>query len=178
MKVDLFSVPVFIDKVDLDKIVISDAPYEETFLSDVKSTYLHKPQLRPDSYEYLSKVIDNNLRQTGEYKNPTISAVWRNMYTAQDTQEVHIHANSQWSFIIYETVEHSRTVFLNPAWKQVEASMGYFAKTFMPTWRPKLEPGSILLFPSFLEHYVLAGNSGTTIAGNVNLTYVTNDDRL
>jgi hypothetical protein len=90
-------------------------------------------------------------------------------------QEVHIHADAQWSFIIYETVEHSRTVFLNPAWKQIEVQMGYFAPAFPPNWRPKVGPGTMILFPSFLEHYVLAGNNGTTIAGNVNLKYVRND---
>lgn len=172
MKVDLFSTPVFIDKVDLSRIELTETKYEPTFLSDVKSNYLFQPHLHPDSYDYLSQVIEQNLRTTGAYIEPIISGVWRNLYTETDTQEVHIHANSQWSFIIYETVKYSRTVFLNPAWKQIETTMGYNSiKYFQATWRPKLEPGSILIFPSYLEHYVLAGNIGITIAGNVNLKY-------
>jgi hypothetical protein len=173
MKIDLFSIPVFIDKVDLSKIEMSDTGYDETFLSNVNSNYLFKPQLEPHSHDYLVEILEKNLKETGKYIDPRITSIWRNIYEPQNTQEVHIHANSQWSFIIYETVEYSRTVFLSPAWKQIETTMGYEAlPTFSSTWRPKLEAGSILIFPSFLEHYVLAGNIGTTIAGNVNLKYV------
>jgi hypothetical protein len=173
MKVELFSTPVFIDKVDLSRIELTETKYEPTFFSDVKSNYLFQPQLHPDSYDYLSQIIEQNLKETGIYAEPIISGIWRNLYNNNDTQEVHVHANSQWSFIIYETVEYSRTVFLNPAWKQVETTMGYNAiNYFQTTWRPKLEPGSILIFPSYLEHYVLAGNIGSTIAGNVNLKYI------
>lgn len=179
MRVDLFAVPVFVDKVDLTKIIMTDTKYEETFFSDVKSNYLFQPQLHPESYDYLAEVLERNLKETGNYVNPNITAIWRNIYEPLNTQEVHIHADAQWSFIIYETVEHSRTVFLNPAWKQIEVTMGYFAPAFPPNWRPKLEPGSILIFPSFLEHYVLAGNTGSTIAGNVNLKYPKDkNDRL
>lgn len=172
MKIDLFSIPVFIDKVDLSKIEMSETNYDKTFFSDVTSNYLFQPQLEPHSYDYLAEVLERNLKETGKYTDPQITAIWRNVYNQENTQEVHIHADSQWSFIIYETVEYSRTVFLSPAWKQIEVTMGYWAPAFPPNWRPKLEPGSILIFPSFLEHYVLAGNSGSTIAGNVNLKYV------
>jgi hypothetical protein len=176
MKVELFPIPVFFDQVDLTRIKMTDTAYEPTFFSDVKSNYLHQPQLEPTSYDYLAEIIERNLKETGQYIDPQITAIWRNVYNETNTQEVHIHANSQWSFIIYETVEYSRTVFLNPAWKQVETTMGYNAVDYFQTfWRPKLDPGSILIFPSYLEHYVLAGNNGTTIAGNVNLKYVRND---
>jgi hypothetical protein len=178
MKVELFPTPIFLDKVDLSKIIMTDTNYEATFFSDVKSNYLHQPQLEPVSYDYLSQIIERNLKETGAYINPRISAIWRNIYTERDMQEVHIHADSQWSFIIYETVEHSRTVFLNPAWKQIETCMGYFSPSFSANWRPKLEAGSILIFPSYIEHYVLAGNSGSTIAGNVNLTYPRKENNL
>jgi hypothetical protein len=177
MKVELFSTPVFIDKVDLSRIELTETKYEPTFFSDVKSNYLFQPQLHPDSYDYLSQIIERNLKETGQYINPTITAIWRNVYEPQNMQEVHIHADAQWSFIIYETVEHSRTVFLNPAWKQIEVTMGYFAPSFPPNWRPKLEAGSILIFPSYIEHYVLAGNAGSTIAGNVNLQYTQKDNQ-
>ena len=172
MKVNLFSIPIFIDTVDLEKIEISKADYQPTFLSGVKSNYSHQPQVHPNTYDYLASIIDKNLSQTGNYKNPSIMNVWRNLYNNTDTQEVHIHANSQWSFIIYETVEKSRTVFLNPAWKLVEALYGDNVKEFPVSWRPKVDPGTIIIFPSMLEHYVLAGNSGTTIAGNIHLEYV------
>ena len=40
MKVELFSTPVFIDKVDLSRIELTETNYEPTFFSDVKSNYL------------------------------------------------------------------------------------------------------------------------------------------
>jgi hypothetical protein len=175
MKVELFPIPVFFDQVDLTRIKMTDTAYEPTFFSDVKSNYLHQPQLEPTSYDYLAEIIERNLKETGQYIDPQITAIWRNVYNETNMQEVHIHADAQWSFIIYETVEHSRTVFLNPAWKMIEVQMGYFAPTFPPNWRPKVGPGTMILFPSFLEHYVLAGNTGSTIAGNVNLKYVRNE---
>jgi hypothetical protein len=175
MKVELFPIPVFFDQVDLTRIKMTDTAYEPTFFSDVKSNYLHQPQLEPTSYDYLAEIIERNLKETGQYIDPQITAIWRNVYNETNMQEVHIHADAQWSFIIYETVEHSRTVFLNPAWKMIEVQMGYFAPAFPPNWRPKVGPGTMILFPSFLEHYVLAGNTGSTIAGNVNLKYVRND---
>jgi hypothetical protein len=176
MKVELFPIPVFFDQVDLTRIKMTDTVYEPTFFSDVKSNYLHQPQLEPTSYDYLAEIIERNLKETGQYINPQITAIWRNVYNETNMQEVHIHADAQWSFIIYETVAHSRTVFLNPAWKMIEVQMGYFAPAFPPNWRPKVGPGTMILFPSFLEHYVLAGNNGTTIAGNVNLKYVRNEN--
>lgn len=171
MKIDLFSIPVFLDTVELDKIKITQSDYQPTFLSKIKTTYNNKCQLSPMSNDYLCEILDRNLLLTGKIKEAKITAIWRNMYEIYDTQEVHIHSNSQWSFIIYETVEKSRTVFLNPAWKSIEYHFSDDSQTFPVTWRPKVDPGTIIIFPSFLEHYVLKGNQGSTIAGNINLTY-------
>ena len=172
MKTEIFSIPVFFDTVDLSKIVMSDTDYKPTWLSGVKSNYWAGAQLEPNSYDYLAEIIDRNLKETGNYHTADIKGIWRNSYETHDTQEVHIHANSQWSFIIYETVEKSRTVFLNPAWKSIESQFGDMCSVFPVNWRPKVDPGTIIIFPSFLEHYVVAGNKGSTIAGNVHLEYV------
>jgi hypothetical protein len=174
MQVDVFPIPVFIDTVELSKIKLADADFQETFISGVKSNFWSNPRLEPNSYDYLADIINKNLSETGKYVNPMIRSVWRNQYKATDTQEVHIHAKSQWSFIIYETVENSRTVFMNPAWKSIEQSVGDMCPSFSVNWRPKVKPGTIIIFPSFLEHYVMAGNVGTTIAGNIHMEY-TND---
>jgi len=37
-------------------------------------------------------------------------------------------------------------------------------------YTPEVEEGDIIIFPSFVEHYVLSGGTGSTIAGNVFLT--------
>jgi glutathionylspermidine synthase len=172
MRVDPFSIPIFVDTVDLSKIEISETEYHPTFLSEVQSNYGSSPQIHPDTNDYLVDIIDRHLSTTGKFKNAAIMNMWRNVYKKEDTQEVHIHSNSKWSFIIYETVENSRTVFLNPAWKMVETFYSDKTETFPITWRPKVGPGTIIIFPSFIEHYVLAGNEGSTIAGNIWLEYV------
>ena len=40
----------------------------------------------------------------------------------------------------------------------------------------ELKQGSIVIFPSFIEHYVLTGGEGSTIAGNVFLSPPLNND--
>lgn len=171
MKTEIFSIPIFMDRIDVSKIEMSDTDYKPTWLSGVKSNYWSGAQLEPNSYDYLVDIIDRNLQKTGSYTQADIRGIWRNSYETHDTQEVHIHANSQWSFIIYETVEKSRTVFLNPAWKSIESQFGDLCPAFPINWRPKVDPGTIIIFPSFLEHYVVAGNKGSTIAGNIHLEY-------
>ena len=172
MKKELFSIPVFVDKVDLSKIEITQTNYDPTWMAEVKSNYHHDPMMHPDTYDYLAEVIEKNLKETGKYKDPHITNIWRNKYTPKDGQEVHIHAGVQWSFIIYETVEKSRTVFLNPAWKMIDIYYGTDVDIFPFSWKPEVEPGTIIIFPSYLEHYVLPGNEGSTIAGNVALEYI------
>lgn len=171
MRKELFSVPIFIDQVDLSRIEITETGFEPTWNSGTPSNYLYQPEMHPDTFDYLSEIIDKQLRSTGDYINPTINAIWRNDYKETDTQEVHIHAQSQWSFIIYETVKESKTVFLNPAWKTIEVLIGPYCKSLPMNWQPEVSAGTIIIFPSFLEHFVLAGNIGSTIAGNVTLTY-------
>lgn len=172
MKKELFSTPIFIDKVDLSKIEITETPYDPTWLSGVESNYHNNPMMHPDTYDHLAEVIERNLKETGKYKNPRIVNIWRNKYTSKDVQEVHIHAGAQWSFIIYETVERSNTVFLNPSWKMIDIYYGTDVKAFPFNWKPEVKPGTIIIFPSYLEHYVLPGNEGSTIAGNVALEYI------
>jgi len=176
MRVDLFAIPIFIDQVDLTKIEITQTSFDPTWHSNTPSNYLHQPNIHPDTFDYLSSIIDKHLQSTGNYKNPTISAMWRNNYTITDTQEVHIHAKSQWSFIIYETVAESKTVFLNPAWKSIDSQIGPDVNSLPMSWKPEVKAGTMIIFPSFLEHFVLAGNVGTTIAGNVSLEYSNSEE--
>ena len=48
--------------------------------------------------------------------------IWRNKYEKNDWQDIHIHP-SPWSFIIYETVETSKTVFMN-SYKLIQNQIG------------------------------------------------------
>ena len=48
--------------------------------------------------------------------------------------------------------------------------MAMYDAYFNMDYRPELHNGDIIIFPSFVEHYVLSGGTGTTIAGNVFVT--------
>ena len=46
---------------------------------------------------------------------------------------------------------------------------------FQMSFEPKLKKGSIIIFPSYLEHYVRKNTkSGSTISGNIKITAIDN----
>ena len=172
MRTDIFSIPIFTDKVDLDKIDIGDPPTDPTWLSNTPSTFQQEHEISDTTKEHLAEVISRNLV---EYDllgpNPQLGRIWRNKYDVNDWQDIHIHPRAAWSFIIYEQVEETMTVFMNPSFKDIQNNMGQTVPGFPLDYRPKLETGSIIIFPSFLMHYVLPGKKNTTIAGNVYIDY-------
>lgn len=170
MRADLFSVPVFIDTIDLQKINISDEETEPTWLSETPSTFTKEHKISPETYEYLVSVISKNLEHLVG-PNPRFGPIWRNKYKETDWQDIHIHPNSAWSFIIYETVEESKTVFMNPMFKDIQNHLGTNVKEFPLDFRPELKTGDMIIFPSFLEHYVRPGSVGATISGNIYMDY-------
>jgi|TARA_B100001996_G_scaffold346_1_gene363 hypothetical protein len=171
MRNDFFSVPFFTDKVDLEKITVIDESQQPTFRAGLMTSLRTNKQVSNETIEHLSEVISRNIDTLGvKYGSAKIDEIWRNTYTNQDFQDPHIHCYSQWSFIIYEDVDVSRTVFLNPYRFRVESQMAMYDEYFMMDYRPELHKGDIIIFPSFVEHYVLSGGTGTTIAGNVFLS--------
>ena len=173
MKHDFFSVPFFIDKVDLDKIQVIDESLEPTFRSRLKTSLRTNKQVSHETISHISEIVAKNIDTLGvKYGEAKIEEIWRNKYeTPQDFQDPHIHCYSQWSFIIYEDVDVSRTVFLNPYRFRVESQMAMYDGYFNMDYRPELHNGDIIIFPSFLMHMVNAGNEGTTISGNIYMEY-------
>ncbi len=170
MRFDKFSIPFFIDKVDLDQINIIDESQEPTFRAKLMTSYRTNKQVSNGTIAHLGEVISRNIDSIGvPYSEAEIVELWRNTYTNGDFQDPHIHPYTQWSFILYEDVDVSRTVFLNPYRHRVETQMAMYDGYFGTDWRPELHTGDIIIFPSFVEHYVLNGGTGTTIAGNVSL---------
>ena len=165
----IFPAPFFIEPIDLDKISFQDDGVEfgPTFLSDIP-TSLGKDLLTDETYEYLHGVIGECI---GQFSNDPfwIGQAWRNRYTKTDWQDPHIHSGAQWSFIIYNSVEHSRTVFMNPARKVIMNQWGMYADTIPMDFVPNIPAGHIIIFPSWIEHFAMSGNEGETIAGNVYL---------
>tara|TARA_R100001443_G_C3335758_1_gene173372 strand:- start:70 stop:1215 length:1146 start_codon:yes stop_codon:yes gene_type:complete len=156
VKRDLFSVPVFELKVDLDKLILPSAE-----VAPIPDTTL----------QYLSSLVSSALNTLQDkFDTLEFDMIWRNNYkTKSDYQGYHIHAKTHWSFIIYESVECSRTVFCNPSHKEVQNQSLYESSLDMPlTYHADyFKSGDMILFPSWLAHHVPAGNLGTTISGNI-----------
>jgi len=173
----IFSIPIFEDKVDLDIFKIEDEPEEDlqpTWDSGVKTTFNTKLELTPAVWEHLGEIIGRNLGPLGLMGNdPNIGHVWRNRYGEHDYQDPHIHPNSQWSFIVYETVEKSRTSFFNPSMGLIQNQLGTCHGAFPLDYKPDLKKGDIIIFPSFVMHSVNSGQVGTTVAGNIYMKYLT-----
>jgi len=170
MRYDIFSTPVFIDTVDLTKIDISDEPTEPTWLSETPSTFTKEHKIAPATFEYLVEIITENL-QNLVGPNPRFGPIWRNKYKEHDWQDIHIHPNSAWSFIIYETVKESKTVFMNPLFRDIQNHLGTNVEGFPLDFRPELTAGDMIIFPSYLEHFVRPGSIGSTISGNIYMDY-------
>ncbi len=175
----IFAIPIFEDKVDLDIFKIAEEPPEDlqpTWDSGVKTTFNTKLELTQPVWEHLGEIIGRNLGPVGLMGNePNIGHVWRNRYGEHDYQDPHIHPNSQWSFIVYETVERSRTCFFNPSMGMIQNQLGNCHGAFPLDYKPDLKKGDIIIFPSFLMHSVNSGQVGTTISGNIYMKYLTPD---
>jgi len=173
MKKELFGIPIFEDEVDLEKIVLPDADLENTWDSGTPTTFGTQKvdDVPQETWKYLSQVVERNLYY-GECMgaNPRFGHIWKNVYSKHDYQDVHIHPNCQWSFVIYVDT-YSKTSFLNPSMKDIQNQIGNQVIQFPLDYKPDLGPGSIIIFPSFLMHMVNSGNEGTTISGNVYMEY-------
>jgi len=171
MKQLIFSIPIFTDKVDLDLISkISDEATHPSWLAQVPTTIGEDHNIPDETMDHLIGVIARNLKDLVG-PNPRLEGLWRTKYQAHDWQDLHIHPRSSWSFIIYESVPESKTVFMNPSYKDIQNHMGCNVPEFPLDYRPQLETGSIIIFPSFLQHFVCPGNIGSTIAGNISMDY-------
>ena len=168
-KINAFATPFYIIPVDLEKIVV---PYQEkdfqpTFESGMLTT-LRKQSVPDSTYAYLRTVIEPAIRDSGDpWVSMKFMDLWRNRYTKTDYQSSHIHPHMHWSFIIYEDVR-SQTVFENPATHLIQNQCTSRSADRL-VFRPKIEAGNMILFPSWISHMVLPGNEGHTMAGNIRL---------
>lgn len=174
MKLDLFSIPIFIDNIDSSKINLKNKNFEKTWDSQTTSSFNFNNTLDKESANYLLKVIDQSLSEhfyTARQIN--LFNVWENQYFENDFQEKHKHPHSHFSFIIYKNVEEGKTIFFNPAIDLLESyyQPHVFKQTnfFQLDFLPKCRNNQIVIFPSFLEHMVQKINNSVTISGNLKI---------
>ena len=159
--------------MDFSKIHIESDTYRTTWDSEVKTSFGTHHRISDETWQHLNEVVSRNINQIPcSYENARIDGIWRNVYTKTDYQDPHIHPHSQWSFIIYETVPKSKTMFFNPSMKDIQNQIsGGGIPDFLLDYKPNLDAGSIIIFPSFLMHMVSHGAEGSTISCIVYLDY-------
>jgi hypothetical protein len=168
MKKSIFDIVIFEIKVDLSRIDVPDAPYKKSWESGVQTTFSAGLTPPKETLLYLTEKISECFTQLKDpVKGIKFENVWRNKYEKHDYQDYHIHSSSNWSFVIYESVEISRTQFINPNMTAILNQCHNSPKDFPTLYNPKLKQGDMIIFPSWLPHQVASGNIGTTISGNI-----------
>ena len=92
MKLNLFSIPIFIEDIDCSKINIVSKSFEKTWMSETKSSHNFKNDLDNESLKYLYKKIWDLLK--GDFNNNfkiILTNIWENHYIKEDYQELHCH---------------------------------------------------------------------------------------
>jgi hypothetical protein len=169
MKINLFSIPIFIGNIDAEKIMLENENFSQSWLSQTNSSFndCQNIKLNNESGVYLLQNISELLKQ--EIKNSfeiRLKNIWSNKYDKNDYQEEHIHNGSHFSFVIYKNIKESKTVFIS-AWKDL-ISAYELNDLFFTDFHVKCRSNQICVFPSFVRHMVLKNNfSGETIAGNI-----------
>ena len=94
MKVDIFSIPIFIDKIDLEILNFPEQELIPTWDSQTPTSFGngHDSKLSEEGTAHLCEVITKNLAEAGLFgQNPRLGFMWRNKYSETDYQDVHIH---------------------------------------------------------------------------------------
>jgi hypothetical protein len=175
MRLDLFSVPIFIDDIDSSKININNINFEKTWNSQTVSSFNFENSIDKESFNYLFTIIGNSL--SPHFKEPLkiqLLNIWENRYDDNDFQEKHCHPQAHFSFVIYKKVTEGKTIFFNPAINLMESyypAPYFFNKTnfFQVEFMPKCKNNQIVIFPSFIEHMVKKINNSITISGNITI---------
>ena len=193
MKIDLFPIPVYHFKVlnheeikekYLNKIVdaYENNYYDKSELDwhtkNVHTSFGNENQIIekiPESYfELFDKVMP--YRWEGKF------AIWHNVYKKFEYQEIHHHIPSDFSaihFLSFYKSEHTPPVFFDPG--RLPKEKLTYEKICPPnSTHVDVDEGSILIFPSYLEHLVPASSREykqhrVTISINLTLTKVDND---
>lgn len=178
MQINIFSIPIWIGNIDASKIVLDTKELQPTFGSELSTTFHggEGNKITQESIDYLNSIIIRHLNTVFHRKYfINITNIWENYYNQDDFQENHIHSNSDLSFIIYKKIKEARTTFVNPAARLLDA---FYSKCPIKIntlgqehFVPECRENQIVIFPSYLEHFVKKTSNAITIAGNFNITF-------
>ena len=170
VKVDnLFPNLIAIKNLDLSKLKIIGKKFNKTFESEIKTTVQGDTLFDIKSMNYLNihltDLLSHLLKPICLNFVFKLKDIWINKYGKKDYQGSHIHP-ADYSFIIYYKTDKSYTVFNSPVKSILESSTN---KIFNKDYQTKLKQGDIIMFPSYLEHWVKPNSNNITIAGNIKI---------
>ena len=174
MNFDIFPTKIYVGNIDAKKIKIKENKIFNKW-NNVSTSHSENPLdniVEKDSLNYLLKTITGLLDEVILSKYEIrLANIWKNYYKNKDFQETHIHPKSNFSFVIYEKIKESQTIFYAPNHFLIQSIFDN-PSLYPQTFKPNLTKNQIIIFPSFLEHSVEQNNNSITIAGNFNFRYV------
>jgi hypothetical protein len=155
--------------LDLSKLKIIGKKFTKTFESNIQTTLIGDTLFDVSSMNYLNinltDLLSYLLKPYCKNFVFNVDYIWINKYNKKDYQGSHVHP-SDFSFIIYYKVNKSHTVFNSPIKKLLEI---FDSKIFDKDYEPNSKQGDIIIFPSYLEHWVKPNSNNITIAGNIKI---------
>jgi len=155
--------------LDLSKLKIIGKKFNKTFESNIQTTLIGDTLLDVSSMNYLNinltDLLSYLLKPYCKNFVFNLDCIWINKYNKKNYQGSHVHP-SDFSFIIYYKVNKSHTVFNSPIKKLLEI---FDSKIFDKAYEPNSKQGDIIIFPSYLEHWVKPNSNNITIAGNIKI---------
>lgn len=171
---NLFNNLIATKNLDTSKLKVVGKNFKKSFESKIKTTLNGETLFDKDSINYLNlqltDILSYLLKPYCKNFLFNVSGIWINQYDKKDFQASHVHA-SDFSFIIYYKINKSHTVFNSPVKKLLET---FQSKIFNIEYEPDLKQGDIIVFPSYLEHWVRPNSGNTTIAGNIKIIDIKN----
>ena len=151
-----FQVPFFINQLDLNKqlqilniFTCNEKNLEKKDpVSDVYTDFFASKNYLSDVVEILQEELADLYCSAG-FCNPKISQVWMQQYTKGCFMTPHNHGMTGFSAIYYikfDPEEHEATRFISPVSDFINGDNHEF--------RPEVNKGTLIFFPSMLMHYV------------------------
>jgi len=166
---NLFPNLVAIKNLNLFNFKVVGEKFKKTFESNIETTLNGSTLFDKNSINYLNleltEILSNLLKPYCKNFVFNVNDIWINKYKDKDYQGSHVHP-SDFSFIIYYETNKSYTVFNSPVKKLLESIN---SKIFNMDYEPNLKKGDIIVFPSYLEHWVKPNSNNITIAGNIKI---------
>ena len=168
MKINSFSVPFYVEKIDINKIQLKNENFKKHWFSQTTTSFPFINKITVETESYLKNLFIKILKEDIKTNfDVALSNIWENRYSDNSFQEKHIHPQSHFSFIIYKKVKKSNTVFFNPGHNLIVSFYGDLKiKMFDEYLESNFHENDMVVFPSYIEHLVKPNSESTTISGN------------